>query len=215
MPNKKLQCPLPPTNFSVAPTITTLKKGTCLFRVHHQKYAGTAFNPGGGQPSRFSPIVNSDGDNIPTLYAGNSQKSALAESIFRNIVSTSSAITRFSLRKQLLSTLQNTRNLRLVDLTQNGLRRLGLKRNQLLESEYDSYEQTARWAEAIHNSDEAVDGMIWISTQYDTEKSILLFGDRVLSKDLLIINQGDSLYDGSGFDLVMEFANEAGITIFL
>ena len=57
--------------------------------------------------------------------------------------------------------------------------------------------------------------MIWVSTQYDTEKSILMFGDRVLAKDLLISNQGDSLYDGSSFELVMEFANEAGITIFL
>ena len=115
----------------------------------------------------------------------------------------------------MLSTLQNTRNLRLVDLTQNGLRRLGLKRNQLLESEHDSYVQTAHWAEALHNINDEVDGMIWVSTQYDTEKSILLFGDRVLSKDLLIINQGDSLYDGSGLELVLEFANEAGITIFL
>ena len=57
--------------------------------------------------------------------------------------------------------------------------------------------------------------MIWVSTQYDTKKSILLFGDRVLSKDLLIINQGDSLYDGPGLELVMGFANEAGITIYL
>ena len=215
MSNKKLLCPLPPIDFSVTPTMTTLKKGSCLFRVHHQKYEGTAFNPGVGQPSRFSPIVDSVGNNIPTLYAGNSKNSALAESVFRNLVSISPAITRFSLRKQLLSTLQNTRKLRLVDLTQNGLRRLGLKRNQLLESEYDSYKQTARWAEALHNLNDEIDGMVWISTQYDTEKSILLFGDRVFSKDLLIINQGDSLYDGSGLELVLEFANEAGITIFL
>ena len=55
--------------------------------------------------------------------------------------------------------------------------------------------------------------MIWISTQHDAEKSILLFWDRVLSKDLLIINQGDSLYDGSSFDLVRESANEVGIMI--
>ena len=211
----KLICPTPPDNFEYSPIITILTKGVSMFRVHHEKYAATAFNPGLGQAGRFSPISDFDGNKIPTLYAGSSINSALAESVFRNIVSTSPAITRISLRDQMLTRITSTRDLNLVDLTQNGLRRLGLKRNQLLESEQENYSQTARWAEALHDFGDKIDGMVWISTQFDTERSMVLFGDRVMPKDLLIPGEGESLYDNSGLDKVMDFANSADITIFL
>ncbi len=211
----KLICPTPPDDFNFSPIITELTKGSHLFRVHQNKYKATAFNPGVGQSGRFSPITDNNGNKIPTLYAGNSINSALAESIFRNIVSTSPAITRIRLRDQMLTRIINTRDLNLIDLTQNGLRRLGLKRNQLLESEQENYSQTARWAEALHDFSDKIDGMIWISTQFDTERSMVLFGDRVIPKDLLISGEGESLYDDSGLDKVMDFANDADITIFL
>lgn len=215
MSQKKPTCPTPPTVFNPAPTITVLEQGICLFRVHPKTFAATEFNPGKGLPGRFSPLNDLNGNNIPTLYAGSSNKSALAESVFRNVVSTSPTITRLSLRNQLLSTIIPTRNLRLVDLSQNGLRRLGLKRNQLLETGQDSYAQTACWAKALHDHNDHCDGIVWVSTQFDTEKSFLLFGDRVLSDDLMITDQAHSIHDGPGFEWVMEFANDAGITIFL
>ncbi len=136
MPKKGLKCPAPPSTFKTTPSLVVYEEGASLYRVHQQKYAATAFNPGKGQPGRFSPIYNSQ-TSIPTLYAGSSKQSALAESIFRNKVSTSPAITRRSLRDQRVTLFFPKRDLTLVDLTENGLRRLGLKRNQLLETEQD------------------------------------------------------------------------------
>src|SRR4051794_3154197 len=76
------------------------------------------------------------------------------------------------------------RDLLLVDLTSDGLRRLGLTRGELIESDSRSYPQTAAWARALHDHWQRVDGLLWASGQRDTGRALLLFGDRVKVSEL-------------------------------
>jgi hypothetical protein len=54
-------------------------------------------------------------------------------------------------------------DLLLVELTGDGLRRLGLTRGELIESDARSYPRTAAWARALHDHCARVDGLLWIS----------------------------------------------------
>ena len=108
------------------------------------------FNPGFGT-GRFHPIVDAGGNPIPTLYAANQINGALAETLFHNRLA-GDIIFHAELIEKRLSRLIQKQALSLIDLTGFYLRRLGLKRSQLLEADETFYRVTARWAEALHRA---------------------------------------------------------------
>ena len=69
-------------------------------------------------------------------------------------------------------------NLRLANLTTDGLRRLKVPKAELIASAPIDYPNTARWAEAIHHQHPDVDGLYWMSRQRDRDHALMLFGDR-------------------------------------
>lgn len=91
------------------------------------------------------------------------------------------------------------RDINIADLSGHGLRRLGLDRSKLLETGAWSYADTARWAEAIHRFDDSVNGIIWVSRQFDTAKALLAFGDRLKEADLAMIGEPERLDQGGGY----------------
>ena len=113
----------------------------------------------------------------------------------------------------LLSTLAATRDLTLAQLHGFGLRRLGLSRPDLIETEADRYVESVRWAQAIHACSNRIDGMCWISRQHDTAFALVLFGDRVRRRDLILIEPPLPLYSDPGFEIVHRAAEQAGITV--
>src|SRR4051794_35031607 len=101
-----------------------------------------------------------------------------------------------------------------VELTSDGLRRLGLTRGDLLESDSRSYPQTAAWARALHEHCARVDGL-WISRQRDTSRALILVGDRVKVGELAPA-PGEvplPLGAGEGLAAVCAAADRAGITL--
>lgn len=40
------------------------------------------------------------------------------------------------------------------------------------------------WAQAIHNHRADVDGLVWMSARWNTDKAVVLFGDRVPTTSL-------------------------------
>ena len=105
------------------------------------------------------------------------------------------------------------RDIAIADLSGHGLRRLGLDRSQLLETGARSYARTERWAEAIHRSDDIVDGIIWVSRQFDTAKALLAFGDRLNKDDFAVIGAPERLDQGRGYRRAQKAASAAEITI--
>lgn len=198
-----------------APNLVLWPAGKAIYRVHHSAYGATEFNAGNGA-GRFHPIQTSEGRPIPTIYGSNTIGGAISETVFHNhpLSQKRKRIYRSKLMPLLLCTLACKRDLALVELMGFGLRKLGVTRRQLIDTEAEQYERTRRWAEALYTREPQADGLIWMSRQHDSSEAVLLFGSRVARADLLVIEPPRGLCPpdtGSG-DLIRA-ADAAGITI--
>jgi hypothetical protein len=165
---------------------------------------------------RFHPFtpINSK-KPIRVLYGASDLAGALSETVFHDVpVRGVKFVPRALLQERYKETLAPTRDLRLADLTSDGLSRLGLSRLELIESGPLYYPETALWARCIHAHSMKFDGLIWVSRQRDTGLAVVLFSDRVNPKDILKDDQvGLPLGVGAGLDSVCELADRMGITI--
>jgi hypothetical protein len=157
-----------------------------IHRIHRDHYRAVEFNPGNGD-ARFSPINDSSGKRIPTVYGGTTYDCAAMETVFHDVPFAPGLKTfdKVKLIGQVHSRITPTRELIVADLRQIALRRLGIERSQLIDTEKDRYPQTRAWAAAIHDQCPDLDGLCWVSRQDDSALALLLFGDRVSSGDLL------------------------------
>jgi len=171
-------CPPPPTL-----QITTIgwPAGSTIHRVHHLDYGAVQFNPGLKGNARFSPIEDANGKPIPTLYGGSSFACAAMESVFHDVpfVAGFKAYDKGKLAGQGHSKFSASRDLLLADLGSKALRKLGVPRNRLIDTEKDQYPLTRQWAVAIHAGFPQVQGLCWISRQDDSARAVVLFGDRI------------------------------------
>ena len=183
-------------------------------RCHDSRFGATELNPGYGR-GRFHPFRTAEGSPVPTLYGASSLNGALSETVFHEVPIRGlfRTILRADLKPLLVSTVVAVRALTLVQLHGFGLRRLEVSRAELIESDSARYEETVRWAQALHASDDRIDGLVWVSRQYDTAFALVLFGDRVARKDLKVAEPPLPLYVRPGFDGVLEAAEQAGITV--
>jgi hypothetical protein len=196
------------------PLVETWQAGVPWLRCHHVELGASEFNPGLGG-GRFHPFAGRDGRVVPSLYGASTLDGALSETIFHAVPlrGPARAIRRSSLRPMVVSTLVARRDLRLAQLHGHGLRRFGVSRRDLIDCEADQYVTTRRWARALHGSAAHVDGLVWISRLHDTARSLMLFGDRVMRRDLMVSEAPQPLYFPPGFDDVQRAAEEADITI--
>ena len=171
--------PDPPVVLHITPA--TRKAGTALHRVHLDVYAAEIFNPGIKGNARFSPIVTAAGKPVPTLYGGTSFNCAVLETVFHDLPFAPGLKTyaKHKLEGQLHSVLVPTSALTLADLRNVPLRKLGVERKQLIDTEKDTYGQTRKWAAAIHAQHAQIQGLCWTSRQDDSAMAVMLFGDRV------------------------------------
>lgn len=206
--------PRPPENLPLEPLFEVWKSGRPFVRCHSVRFGATEFNPGIGS-GRFHPVWGWDGGGVPTLYAADSIDGALSETVFHGIPyeGVGKALRRSVLLPMVVSTLAASRDLKLVQLHGYGLRRLGISRRDLIESEAGAYPTTRLWAQALHRSEESLDGLVWVSRQYDTSRALVLFGDRVRRADLDVVESPLPLHLGPGLGWITEAAEKAGITL--
>jgi hypothetical protein len=155
--------------------------GSTIHRVHHLDYGALQFNPGRKGNARFSPIADAAGQPIPTLYGGASFACAAMESVFHDVPFAPGLKTydKGRLAGQGHSQFSPRRDLLLADLGSKALRKLGVPRNCLIDTEKDQYPVTRQWAAAIHAQCPNVQGLCWISRQDDSARAVVLFGDRI------------------------------------
>ena len=161
------------------------KKGRRIERIHDEKYGSTQFNPTSAGNARFSPIA-AKGKIIPTLYGGSTFECAAMETVFRDIPYSPGfkAFDKNKLQGKRASIIIPTRDLRLIDLANTALRKLGITRNQLVDSDAADYPNTRPWAVALHEQFPLADGLVWVSRQDDAAHAVVLFGGRVKKPDL-------------------------------
>ncbi|MGY3616491.1 hypothetical protein ACVJGD_002687 [Bradyrhizobium sp. USDA 10063] len=178
--------PRPPDDLAKLAKIVTWPKGRVIHRIHLQIYGSSEFNPGLRGNARFSPIKASDGANIPTLYGGTTFDCAAMETVFHDVPFSAGLKTfdKWKLTDQVYSQLTPKRDLNLTDLSATALRKLGIQRNELIDTEKDKYPDTRKWAEAIHAACPGVEGLFWVSRQDDRAFAVVLFGDRLAAADL-------------------------------
>ncbi len=196
-------------------TLTPLTKGDVLHRVHQSKYRADQFNPG-VQNARFSPIQDEHGSPIPTLYGGTTMECALMETVFHDVPHTAGfkSFDKGKLVDHVHSTVQIEQQLQVVDLASVPLRKLGVTRKQLIDTEKDQYPATRKWAEAIHRQCPQAQGLSWVSRQDDSARAVVLFGDRIHDGALRPNGNSRSLLDDGGtYDVVLDLADRIGVNI--
>ncbi len=187
----------PPATLHVTPFVWPA--GRPIHRIHLTRFAAAAFNPGVRGNARFSPISNAHGHPIPTLYGGSDFDCAAMETVFHD-VPFAPGFKSYDKRKllgQTHSVLVPAAALTLADLCNVALRKLGVPRARLIDTEKDAYPATRKWAAAIHRRNPHLQGMVWVSRQDDRARALVLFGDRVRAGLLVAQNTSRDFVDGA------------------
>jgi hypothetical protein len=139
----------------------------------------------------------------------------MSETVFHNVPVRGRwrRIRESTLLDLILSYLTPRRDLLLAQLSGPGLRRLRIRRSELIDSEAADYARTAKWAEAIYRGKTMFDGLVWTSRLDDTCRALVLFGTRVLPSDLDIASPPEPLAYPPGLDRVRTLAMKSDIEI--
>jgi len=190
--------------------------GQPVYRVHNARYGSLDFNASGAGNTRFSPIADARGKTVPTLYGGETFECALMETVFHDVPFTPGFKTydRNNLDHVRASILSPARDLLLVNLAGKALRKLGISRARLLESDPADYSHTRPWAEALHRQFIKIDGLRWVSRQDDEAHALVLFGNRVKRGDLREVQPPTELADdGKLYLQLLALARVIGILL--
>lgn len=193
------------------------------------------FNPSGLGNARFSPLLV-DGVPVPTMYCAATQTVALLETSFHDVHETGTRIISESLHlaPRGLVALAAPVSLPLIDLTDEGLARVGLARTQLVATTPEHYACTREWAVTLHGrriGPVTPVGLLWQSQIAElagadslllgdllavASDMCLLFGDRVPT-DPAVWQPGDPRYDdltiGHGRLLAEQIPEQLGAVI--
>ncbi|WP_454731277.1 MULTISPECIES: RES family NAD+ phosphorylase [Cupriavidus] len=206
--------PLPPAKLAVSLVSWPVDKP--IHRIHQDLYDGDQFNPGPKGNARFSPIQSAADTAIPTLYGGSSFDCAAMETVFHDVphATGTKIYDKGKLMDQLHSQLVTRQPLNLIDLRSVALRKLGVTRKQLIDTEKDQYPATRAWAVACHAQCPEAQGLLWTSRQDDSAQALMLFGDRV--KPGTLEQAGDSLSlvaHEATYDAVLDLAERLGVDV--
>ena len=183
-----------PLLYPPSPAPFTLRRldAGCWYRIHDSAYPPAAFNDSGKGHARFSPIHQgspgsaSSSPPIPTLYASNSRRGAIAEILLHDAPFPASGYLHDFQRDRdshlQLSAIQ-VPQLLLANLTATGLTGAGLEVHDLFGTEAPDYLRTQAWAHHIWANYKEAQGLLWMSRRDNTSQVIMLFGDRVAVAD--------------------------------
>ena len=199
-----------------SPRIHLWPAGKPIARCHKAEMGATEFNITTAS-RRFRP-VSSPGGTVPTIYGADMSAGALSETVFHDVPIRGPArrIQRKSLTHMIVSNIVATRELRLVELHGAGLGQLNVRHAELIETSASQYPRTAVWAQALYDHAGGFDGLIWRSRQFNDSLAMMLWGDRVSRFDDLQSDPDQPplpLLLGPGFEMVLELANNSGITV--
>lgn len=177
------RAPVPPLD----PLFDTWPAGQVIHVIHDTAFPPESCNPGVDQagklrkPTRFAPIRDAKGNVVPYLYGGSVLDCAIFETVFHEVPidAADKFVDLDGFAQYGYGQVVPNRDLKLVDLTSEGLHRLKVPKEELIASTARDYPLTARWAEALHRQCKDADGLLWMSRQRDRDQALALFGDRL------------------------------------
>lgn len=206
--------PLPPDPFPEV-NRAQLPAGSVLHRVHHRDFEATSFNPGRGRPTRFAPMVRSDGSFVPTAYAAGNFECAVHETVFHEVQHNAArkTVPLKDIEQLAYGRVTTTRALTLATLHEPDLNAWGQTRADLIDTFASQYPRTVLWALAIHDQWGDIDGLAWTSKRCDPHQAFVLFGERLKDGDLDLIDDRLIAADNSLLMQVRDYGRRAGITL--
>ena len=174
--------PVPPSDLaSQRLPISTLKRGTRLFRSHANDQGPVWFGPGPGSPPEYR--FDAPGGEYGVCYAGRTELAAFVETFFRDLPVR--AVSRANLELRSISMLTLTRNIRVVRVYGPALVKLGATSavggaKLTVPSGFagQPYAHSQAWSLALHDHPSAPDGIQYRSSHDDALLCVALFGDR-------------------------------------
>jgi hypothetical protein len=189
--------------------------GKPIFRLFARSRGPLAFNP---TPSsaRFRPVFTETRTIVPTAYGGEDQETALAEALLRGVDTLAAGKRPRLYIKEVkgvdLVELVPVADLRLVRLRGQGLTRLGLLREDVIDCGADRYGYTAEWAQALYECEPGFSGMVWTSRQNDAGRAVVLWGGRLdPDEDIGVAQDPLALDSEPGIDLVRQACSYAKV----
>lgn len=184
---------VPAPKAHLAVNFTLWAAGKPIYRIHSSQFSATQFNPGLGN-ARFSPMRN----GVSTLYGGVSCGVAIMETLFHDLPVDSAGLPFdcARLKGKVFSIITPDVDLNLVDLNPKTLRKMGVKRSELLDSLPDQYPYTQEYSLAIYSAYPEAHGLQWSSRQHG-DTALMLFGDRITSDEFSVALESESLLDSA------------------
>jgi hypothetical protein len=164
--------------------LVRLREGTTLHVAYQRSRWPELFNRFERGNARFSPPLVG-GAVVPTMYAAATQTVALLETAFHDVHGSVPRIISepLQLATRGLVALTVPASLRLIDLTDDALGRLGLTRGELVATTPEHYECTREWAARLHAA--RVGGVVPVGLMWRSRVAELAGADSPLLADLL------------------------------
>lgn len=191
-------------------------RGRTMHRVHKNQYLPNVFNTSIKGNARFSPIRDSKGDIIPTLYAATTSRGATMETVFHDVPNKKGlkTVSKQRLAGEVHSKLLFHVDFQLIDLSRMVLKRMGVKPEHLITSTKLHYTETRDWAEALYAEYPTSQGWLWTSRQDDRCNAVVLFGSRINPTDLSVRGPSTTLMTaGVVWDPVAQLATDMGVLL--
>jgi len=208
--------PTPPANLDSLVKRVAWPAMQTLHRIHRDQFQADQFNPGPNGNARFSPILDEHGTSIATIYGGATFECAVMETVFHDVPHAPGlkTVAKRKLKQHRHSLLVASMDITLADLGSTALRKLGIPRVDLIDSDKDIYPQTRQWAEAIHVQCADVQGLSWVSRQDDGARAIILFKNRLPDDALTIVGMSvDIVTDPDTYAALIELAETIGVKV--
>lgn len=159
-------------------------EGTSFHAAYRRAHWPALFNPSERGNARFSPVA-SGGGAVPTLYGAASQTVALLESTFHGVHESGTKIISeaLDLAPRGVVALTAPVSLPLIDLTDEGLARVAMTRQQLVATTPEHYACTREWSAALHGR--KIGGVTPVGLLWQSRIAELAQADSLLLADLL------------------------------
>ena len=200
--------PDPPTQFNGTPNRYSLSAGTPLWRVHKEKYPANEFNPnpvarGRAGEFRAGRFDSTTDDPYPFLYAAADDRTAVAETLLRDLPVSQSGTRELSSQEVsglCVSQINVQADLELVSLRSGvDLAAIGID-TRLTIGPSTEYPVTRKWSAAIREWVDGAQGLTWRSGREPEGFAYVFFGDHIDRGE--IVTSTNSSCGAEAFDLI-------------
>jgi hypothetical protein len=161
--------------------------------------------------SRFSPLMDARGDPVPTYYLASTIEGAIMESVLHDVsLHPPGTFEKAQLVHYYLVHLRFPDALRFVNLHTPYLPKLGITRNQLVDSSPRHYDETREWARTAYLRCPNAQAIGYGSRRDDSARCLMLFGNRLPAAKFMIMSD-DCLAYGLQRQMALNLMRRLGI----